>query len=99
MSTLEQYWEILRHYFENHGNVEECVRKLRTDVRHRHRVRYLGKKVKVFLNKNQSVKSQKQCIHPTQENIAAVTEIVRKASSTSNHRHSQQLNISETSLR
>ena len=25
--TLEQCWEILRHYFENHGNVAECVRK------------------------------------------------------------------------
>ena len=24
--TLEQRWEILRHYFENHGNVTECVR-------------------------------------------------------------------------
>ena len=29
--TLEQGWEILRHYLENHGNVAECVRKLRTD--------------------------------------------------------------------
>ena len=29
--TLEQRWEILRHYFENHSNVAECVRKLRTD--------------------------------------------------------------------
>ena len=29
--TLEQRLEILRHYFENHGNVAECVRKLRTD--------------------------------------------------------------------
>ena len=29
--TLEQRWKILRHYFENHGNVAECVRKLRTD--------------------------------------------------------------------
>ena len=29
--TLDQRWEILRHYFENHGNVAECVRKLRTD--------------------------------------------------------------------
>ena len=27
--TLEQRWEILRHYFENHGNVAECFRKLR----------------------------------------------------------------------
>ena len=29
--TLEKRWEILRHYFENHCNVAECVRKLRTD--------------------------------------------------------------------
>ena len=29
--TLEQCWETLRHYFENHGNLTECVRKLRTD--------------------------------------------------------------------
>ena len=29
--TLEQRWEILRHYFENHGNVAECVRNFRTD--------------------------------------------------------------------
>ena len=28
---LEQRCEILQHYFENHGNVAECVRKLRTD--------------------------------------------------------------------
>ena len=32
--TLEQCWDILRHYFENHGNVAECVRKLHTDVRY-----------------------------------------------------------------
>ena len=29
--TLEQRWEFWRHYFENHDNVAECVRKLRTD--------------------------------------------------------------------
>ena len=29
--TLEQRWEILQHYFENHANVAECVRKLRMD--------------------------------------------------------------------
>ena len=28
--TPEQRQEILRHYFENHGNIAECVRKLRT---------------------------------------------------------------------
>ena len=29
--TVEERWEILRQYFENHGNIAECVRKLRTD--------------------------------------------------------------------
>ena len=29
--ALEQRWEILQYYFENHGNVAWCVRKLRTD--------------------------------------------------------------------
>ena len=24
--ALEQRWEILRHYFENHCNIAECVR-------------------------------------------------------------------------
>ena len=28
--TLEQRWEIWQHCLENHGNVAECVRKLRT---------------------------------------------------------------------
>ena len=31
MYTLKQRFEILQHYFENHGNVAECVGKLRTD--------------------------------------------------------------------
>ena len=49
--TVEQRWEILRHNFENHGNVAECVRKLRTDFGKREapsapHVRYFGKKVK-----------------------------------------------------
>ena len=50
--TLEQCWKILPQYFENHGNVAECVRKLRTDFGRREApsapyVRYLVKKVKV----------------------------------------------------
>ena len=49
--TLEQHWKIFRYYFENHGNVAECVRKLRTDFGRREApsapyVRYLVKKVK-----------------------------------------------------
>ena len=47
--TLEQRWEILRHYFKNHGNAAECVRKLHTDFGRREAasapyVRYLVKK-------------------------------------------------------
>ena len=48
--TLEQRWEILRRYFENHSIVAECVRKLCTDfgreVPSAPYVRYLVKKVK-----------------------------------------------------
>ena len=43
--TLEQGWEMLPHYFENHSNVAECVRKLRTDFGRRE-ASYLVKKVK-----------------------------------------------------
>ena len=49
--TLEQRWEILRHYFENHDNVAECGRKLSTDFSRREAPsapydRYLVKKMK-----------------------------------------------------
>ena len=49
--TLEHRWYILLHYFENHGNVAECVRKLRTDFERRETpsapyIRYLVIKVK-----------------------------------------------------
>ena len=70
--TLEQCWKILRNqklrnYFENHDNVAECVRNLRTDFGRREApstsyVRYLVKKV-IETSINQSVKSQKQCVH------------------------------------
>ena len=71
--TLVQRWEILRHYFENHGNVAECVRKLRTDFGRREApsalyVRYLVKKVKetgILIDKP--------------KNIAAVAERVSNA--------------------
>ena len=69
--TIEQRWKIMRHYFENDGNVAECLRKLRTDLGRREApsasyVRYLVKKVKetAFSSINQGVKSQKQCVHP-----------------------------------
>ena len=49
--ALEQRWKILQHYFENHGNAAECVRKLLTNFGRREApsapyVRYLVKKVK-----------------------------------------------------
>ena len=49
--TLEQLCEILRHYFENHGNVAEWVQKLRTGFVRKESpsapfVRYLVKKLK-----------------------------------------------------
>ena len=45
--TLEQCWEILRHYFETHGNAPKYVRKLRTyfgEAPSAPYVRYLAKK-------------------------------------------------------
>ena len=93
--TLEQLWEILRHYFENHGNVAECVRKLRTDFGRREApsasyVRYLVKKVKeagILIDKPKRGKTVR-----TLDNITAEAETVREASSTSIHRRYQQLN-------
>ena len=70
--TLEQRWEILRHYFENHSNVAESVRKLLTDFGRREAmsapyIRYLVKKGKKLASSsiNQNVKTQKQCVRPT----------------------------------
>ena len=82
MCTIQQRCEILRHYFENHGNVGECVRKLRTDFGRRETpsaqyVRYLVTKLKetaIFTNKQKSEKPK--TLH-TPENIAAVAESVR----------------------
>ena len=92
--TLEQRWEILRHYFENHGNVEECGRKLRTvfgrlEAPSAPYVRYLVKKVKetgILIDKP---KSEKPKTVRTPENIHAVAKSVREAPSTSIHRQHQ----------
>ena len=94
----------MRHYFENHGNVAECVLKLCTDFGRREApsvlyVRYLVKKVKengILIDKP---KSEEPKTVRTSENIAAVTVSVCEAPITSIHRSSQQLNISKTSLR
>ena len=83
VSTLEQRWEILRQYFENHGNVAECVRELPTDFERREApsapyVRYLVKQVKetgILLDKPKRKKPK--TVH-TLENIAAVAESVCK---------------------
>ena len=67
--TLEQRWEILRHYFKNHGNLAECMRKLRTDFGRREApsapyIRNLVKKLKETGILIVSVKNQKQFVHP-----------------------------------
>ena len=64
--TLEQRWKILRHYLENHGNVAEYLRKLRSESGRREApsapyVHYIVKNVKET-SINQSVKSQKLVI-------------------------------------
>ena len=79
--TLEQCCEILRHYFENHGNIVECVRKLLTDFGRREApsvpyVRYLVKKVKetgILIDKPKREKSKTVRIPG---NISAVAESV-----------------------
>ena len=69
----------MRHYFENHVNVAECVRKLHTDFVTREApsapyVRYLVKKVKeTGIDKPKREKSK--TVH-TPLNIAAVAESV-----------------------
>ena len=67
----------MRHYFENHGNIAESVRKLRVDFGRREPpsapyVSYLVNKVKetgIFIDKP---KREKPKIVHTPENIAAV---------------------------
>ena len=95
--TLAQRWEILRHYSENHGNVADCVRKLRTDFVRREAptapyVRYLvkkGKETGIFID---IPKREKSKIVRTPENIAAVTESMCEAPSASIHRRHTKFN-------
>ena len=98
--TLEQRWEILRHYFENHGNIAEGVRKLLMDFGNEPSapyVHYLVQKVKETRIRIDNPKREKPKTVRTPENIAAA-ESMREAPSTLIHHRSQQLNISETSL-
>ena len=90
---FEKRWEILRHYFENHGNVAECVQKLRTNFGRKEAtpapyVRYLVKRVKepgILIDKP---KREKPKTVRTPDNIAVVAKSVGKAPPTSTHRHS-----------
>ena len=80
---------------------ENCVRILEEEKHRQLRisVRYLVKKVKetgVLIDK---LKREKPKIVGTPDNIAAVAENMCEAPTTSIHRHSQLLNISETLLR
>ena len=80
------------------------MRKLRTNLERREPpsapyVRYLAKKVKETGILIDNPKCEKPKTMRTNENIAAVAESVCEAPSTLIHRHSQQLSISETSLR
>ena len=91
----------MRHYFENHGNVAECVHKLRADFGRRDApsapsLCYVVKKCKKVASS--SIKQEPKTVR-TPENIVAVAESECEAPTTSIHRRSQQLNIAETSLR
>ena len=74
----EQRWEILRQYFVNHGNVAECVRKLRTDFGRKGApsvpyVRYLVKRKKVIetgILMDKPKRERPKTVHKP-ENIAA----------------------------
>ena len=88
--TLEQRWEILRHYFKNRGNVAECMRELRTDFGRREApsapyLLYLVKKVKKTGILNDKPKREKPKTVRTPENIAAVAESVCEEPSISIH--------------
>ena len=75
--TLEQRWEILRHYLEINGNVAKCVRKLLTDFGRREAlsapyIRCLVKKVKETGILIDRIKRAKPKTVRTPENIVAV---------------------------
>ena len=87
--AFKQRWEILRHYSENHGNVAQCVRKLRTDFGKivaplaqydRYFVKKKLKETDILIDKP---KHDKPKTVRTPENIAAVAESVCKVPSTS----------------
>ena len=88
--TLKQRWEILRHYFENHGNAAESVRKLPTDFERREAlsapyVCYFVKKVKetgILILLIDKPKHEMPKTVRTTDNIAVMAESVYEAPST-----------------
>ena len=71
----------MQHYFENHGNVAECVRKLLTDFGRRETpsapyVRCLVKKVKKAGSLIDKPRREKPKTVDTPENIVAIAESV-----------------------
>ena len=78
--TLEQCWEILRHYYEGYDNIAECVRKLHTDFGRRESpsapyVRYLVKKVKetgILIDK--SKREKPKTVHTPDEHCGDIIE-------------------------
>ena len=101
--TLEQRWEILRHYFENHVL---CCRMYAKIAYGFWKKRSTVSSFVIFVKKvresgiltDKSKREKPKQVH-TPENITAVTESVCESPSTSIHCRSQQLNNSETSLR
>ena len=65
---LEQRWEILRRNFENHCNVAECVRKLRTDFG---RIEAQSVLYVRYFDKTKP-ESQKQCLNRHQHQFTVV---------------------------
>ena len=91
MNNAGKYCDIT---LKNHGNVAECVRKLRTDFGTSEApsapyICYLLKKVKETAFLIDKPKREKPKIVRTPENIAAVAESVCEPPSTSIHRRSQ----------
>ena len=101
MHTLEQRWEIILKIMVTLQNVcENCIRILEEEKHRQLRMSViLWKKVKetgILIDKPKREKPK--TVH-THENIAVLAESVCEAPSALIHRRSQQLNISETSLR
>ena len=79
----------MRHYFENHGNVAECVKIVYGRSTVSSVCSLSCEKVKETATLIDNPKREKTKIVRTPENIAAVAESVCEAPSTSIHRNSQ----------